>query len=278
MYSLLLLDNAKFLGRPGLKYTKEGHFTVTVPVPFCDQIFSKPDDGLIGSPTEEQIPLGRQWGLCEYVIVHTVLGGSPVILWISLGGKPKWLPLKFGYHDVMRTSPIMHTRHGRQASGHIWSCSMTKFSLTSSLALHSTTEFFRESTHGHQQVCFGRTFRPSELFFFQRSFLLHTALRPENSGLLRVTSFQAETPYGIRTIAGGRRTLLLLAWESFSWSLCCNLLAWKPARMFVNKLGLLQRQCVVRLPRDKPSDGDDSELCRIRFLRKWALEDRSQVE
>ena len=32
-------------------------------------------------------------GLCEYVIVHTILGGSPVILWISLGGKPKWLPL-----------------------------------------------------------------------------------------------------------------------------------------------------------------------------------------
>ena len=33
--------------------------------------------------------------------------GSPVILWISLGGKPKWLPLKFGYHDVMHTSPIV---------------------------------------------------------------------------------------------------------------------------------------------------------------------------
>ena len=47
-----------------------------------------------------------RWVLCEYIIVHTILGGSPVILWISLGGKPKWLPLKFGYHDVMRTSPI----------------------------------------------------------------------------------------------------------------------------------------------------------------------------
>ena len=47
-----------------------------------------------------------KWGLCEYVIVHTILGGNPVILWISLGGKPKWLPLKFGYHDVIRTSPI----------------------------------------------------------------------------------------------------------------------------------------------------------------------------
>ena len=50
-----------------------------------------------------------KWGLCEYVIVHTILGGSPVTLWISLGGKPKWLPLKFGYHDVMRTCPIFVT-------------------------------------------------------------------------------------------------------------------------------------------------------------------------
>ena len=48
----------------------------------------------------------EEWGLCEYVIVHTILGGSLVILWISLGEKPKWLPLKFGYHDVMRTSTI----------------------------------------------------------------------------------------------------------------------------------------------------------------------------
>ena len=52
--------------------------------------------------------LHHQWGLCQYVIVHTILGGIPVIQWISLGGKPKWLPLKFGYHDVMRTSPITH--------------------------------------------------------------------------------------------------------------------------------------------------------------------------
>ena len=49
----------------------------------------------------------RQWGLCEYIIAHTILGGCPVILLISLGGKPKWLPLKFGYHGVMRTSPIV---------------------------------------------------------------------------------------------------------------------------------------------------------------------------
>ena len=47
-----------------------------------------------------------QCGPCEYVITHNILGASPVILWISLCGKTKWLPLKFGYHDVMRTSPI----------------------------------------------------------------------------------------------------------------------------------------------------------------------------
>ena len=34
------------------------------------------------------------WDLCEYVIVHTKLPPSPVILWIELGGKPKWLLLK----------------------------------------------------------------------------------------------------------------------------------------------------------------------------------------
>ena len=53
-----------------------------------------------------RVILTGKWDLCEYVIVHTIWGGSPVILWISLGGKPKWLPLHFGYHDVMRTSPI----------------------------------------------------------------------------------------------------------------------------------------------------------------------------
>ena len=45
-----------------------------------------------------------KWGLIK---VHTILGGSRVNLWVSLGGKPKWLPLHFGYHDVMRTSPIV---------------------------------------------------------------------------------------------------------------------------------------------------------------------------
>ena len=54
-----------------------------------------------------------KWDLCEYVIVHTILPPSPVILWIELGGKPKWLPLNFGYHDVMCTAPI---RMGRQST------------------------------------------------------------------------------------------------------------------------------------------------------------------
>ena len=31
---------------------------------------------------------------------------QPVILWILLGGKPKWLPLNVGFNDVMRTAPI----------------------------------------------------------------------------------------------------------------------------------------------------------------------------
>ena len=31
---------------------------------------------------------------------------QPVILWILLGGKPKWLPLNFGFNDVKRTAPI----------------------------------------------------------------------------------------------------------------------------------------------------------------------------
>ena len=74
------------------------------------------EEGCSGMP-HDAVVQNDQWGLCEYVIVHTILGGSPVILWISLGGspvilwislggKPKRLPLIFGYHDVMCTSPI----------------------------------------------------------------------------------------------------------------------------------------------------------------------------
>ena len=54
-----------------------------------------------------QFTQGTNWGgLCEYVMVHTKLPPSPVILWIDLGGKPKWRPLNSGYHDVMRPGPI----------------------------------------------------------------------------------------------------------------------------------------------------------------------------
>ena len=51
------------------------------------------------------MPRNSKWGLCEYIIGHTKWPPSPVILWIELDGKPKWLPLNFGYHDVMRTCP-----------------------------------------------------------------------------------------------------------------------------------------------------------------------------
>ena len=51
---------------------------------------------------------------------HTILGGSPVILWISLGGKPKWLPLKLGYHDVMRTRPIPISNPNFVWNDHSW--------------------------------------------------------------------------------------------------------------------------------------------------------------
>ena len=36
-----------------------------------------------------------EWRLCKYIIVHTKFTPSPVILWIELDGKPKWLPLNF---------------------------------------------------------------------------------------------------------------------------------------------------------------------------------------
>ena len=56
-----------------------------------------------------------QWGLCALRhgiqmgavrIRHSIWATQPVILWILLGGKQKWLPLNFGFNDVMRTAPI----------------------------------------------------------------------------------------------------------------------------------------------------------------------------
>ena len=49
-------------------------------------------------------------GLRTFVIVHTILPPTAVILWIELGGWLKWLPLNFGYNDVMHTAPILVER------------------------------------------------------------------------------------------------------------------------------------------------------------------------
>ena len=48
-----------------------------------------------------------KWSLCEYVIFHTIVRHGQNILWVDLGGKPKWLPLNSGYHDRMSTSSII---------------------------------------------------------------------------------------------------------------------------------------------------------------------------
>ena len=53
-----------------------------------------------------------QWGLHACVIIHTILPSCRVILWIELGGKSKWLPFSFGYHDVMHTASIDFVRKG----------------------------------------------------------------------------------------------------------------------------------------------------------------------
>ena len=53
-----------------------------------------------------------KWGSVR--IRHSIreIPTQPVILWIELGGKPKWLPLNFGFHDVMRTAPIVEVKGG----------------------------------------------------------------------------------------------------------------------------------------------------------------------
>ena len=54
------------------------------------------------------------WGPMGAVrIRHSIreIAAQPVILWILLGGKPKWLPLNFGFNDVMRTAPIGRAWH-----------------------------------------------------------------------------------------------------------------------------------------------------------------------
>ena len=41
-------------------------------------------------------------------ICHSIrkIATQPVILWILLGGKPKWLPLNFGFNDVVHMAPL----------------------------------------------------------------------------------------------------------------------------------------------------------------------------
>ena len=53
----------------------------------------------------EHVKPENQWGLCAYIIFHTKWPPSPVILWVKLGGKPRWLPLNFLYNDVIYPPP-----------------------------------------------------------------------------------------------------------------------------------------------------------------------------
>ena len=49
-----------------------------------------------------------KWSMGAMRIRHSIreIANQPVILWILLGGTTKWLPLNFGFNDVMRTAPI----------------------------------------------------------------------------------------------------------------------------------------------------------------------------
>ena len=46
------------------------------------------------------------WGLCEYVVVNTILPTSPVIFLDRTGWQTKMATIEFGYHDVMCTGPL----------------------------------------------------------------------------------------------------------------------------------------------------------------------------
>ena len=80
---------------------KDGGFPVSC-VRSWPMIASLPIQRWTGSLVKEQDQLGPVY----FVIVHTKFPLQPVILWIELGGKSKWLPLTFGYCDMMRTTPI----------------------------------------------------------------------------------------------------------------------------------------------------------------------------
>ena len=52
---------------------------------------------------------------------HTQVATQPIILRIELSGKPKWLPLNSGYHDVMRTVLIYTAAEQQKLHMHSWS-------------------------------------------------------------------------------------------------------------------------------------------------------------
>ena len=110
LYCFVLKIVLADLGYIEVQYTKikseQIECTCHSPKPRC----AAPRLRALGGRRMVQDIITDQWGLCEYVMVDTILGGSPVILWISLGGKPKWLPLKFGYQYIMRTDPIGSAR------------------------------------------------------------------------------------------------------------------------------------------------------------------------
>ena len=53
------------------------------------------------------------------------IADQPVILWIELGGKPKWLPLNFGFNDVLRKTPIYKKLQNWDM--HYWSIAVFHF-------------------------------------------------------------------------------------------------------------------------------------------------------
>ena len=58
---------------------------------------------------EKAVPAGGSVVLMGAVRMrHSMreIATQPAILSIRLGGKPKWLPLNFGFNDVMCTAPI----------------------------------------------------------------------------------------------------------------------------------------------------------------------------
>ena len=54
----------------------------------------------------DQMTSVGQWGPCAYVIVYGNLPPSQSFCRYCWVAKPKWLPLNFGFNDVMRTASI----------------------------------------------------------------------------------------------------------------------------------------------------------------------------